>query len=147
MFEIVSLATTSKSAAQACDFLFLRPGDGITMNRDRLLADAKARALSMLDGYAPPAPAPLQLPGRSGALAMTLAAEGFHKRGIASDHDLVVATALARVLSGGDCDLTELVDEERLLALERAGFMALIRTPATLARVEHTLTTGKPLRN
>ena len=63
VFEIVSTATTSKSAAEARDYLFLRPSDAITMNRDRLLADAKARALSLVDGYAPPEPKDLQLPG------------------------------------------------------------------------------------
>ena len=147
VFEIVSTATTSKSAAQAKEHLFLRPTDGITMNRDRLLADAKARALSLVDGYKPPEPWDIRLPGPSGALAMKLAAEGFHKRGIATDHDLVVSSALAEVLSGGDTDLTDTVGEDRILALERAGFMKLMRTAATLARVEHTLATGKPLRN
>ncbi len=147
VFETVSTATTSKSAAQARDHLFLRPSDGITMNRDRLLADAKARALSLVEGYRPPEPRHVQLPGPSGALAMRLAAEGFHKRGIATDHDLVVSTALADVLSGGETDLMDTVSEDRLLELERAGLLKLMKTAATLARVEHTLTTGKPLRN
>ena len=147
VFEMVSTATTSKSAAQAKEYLFLRPTDGITMNRDRLLADAKAKALSLVEGYTPPEPVEIQLPGPSGALAMRLAAEGFHKRGIATDHDLVVSTTLAEVLAGGDTDLMDVVSEDRMLALERAGFMKLMKTAATLARVEHTLTTGKPLRN
>ena len=77
VFEMVSTATTSKSAAQARDYLFLRPSDGITMNRDRLLADAKAKALSLVAGYKPPEPVELQLPGPSGALAMRMAAEGY----------------------------------------------------------------------
>ena len=147
VFEMVSTATTSKSAAEARDHLFLRPADGITMNRDRLLADAKAKALSLVEGYVPPEPVVMQLPGPSGALAMKLAAEGFHKRGIATDHDLVVAKVLADVLAGGETDVMDTVSEDRMLALERAGFMKLIRTAATLARVEHTLVTGKPLRN
>ena len=147
VFEMVSTATTSKSAAQAKEYLFLRPSDGITMNRDRLLADAKAKALSLVDGYKPPEPQEIQLPGPSGALAMKSAAEGFHKRGIATDHDLVVSTVLAEVLAGGDTDLMDTVSEDRMLALERAGFMKLVKTAGTLARVEHTLTTGKPLRN
>ena len=147
VFEMVSTATTSKSAAQAKEYLFLRPTDGITMNRDRLLADAKAKALSLVEGYTPPQPVEIQLPGPSGALAMKLAAQGFHKRGIATDHDLVVSTALADVLAGGDTDLMDVVSEDRMLALERAGFMKLMKTAATLARVEHTLVTGKPLRN
>ena len=147
VFEMVSTATTSKSAAQAKEYLFLRPTDGITMNRDRLLADAKARALALVEGYKPPEPPALPLPGPSGALAMKLAADGFHKRGIATDHDRVVSHALAEVLAGGETDLTDTVGEDKMLALERAGFMKLVKTAATLARVEHTLTTGKPLRN
>ncbi len=147
VFEIVSMATTSKSAAHARELGFLRPGDGVTMNRDRLLADAKARALSLVDGYQPPEPQELQLPGASGALALSQAAAGFHKRGLATAHDLVVSGALARVLTGGAADLTDRVSEDGMLALERAGFMSLIRLDATLARIEHTLATGKPLRN
>ena len=146
-FETVSTATTSKSAAQAKELLFLRPTDGITMNRDRLLADAKAKALHLAEGYAPPTPLELQLPGPSGALAFRMAAEGFHKRGLATNHDLVVSTALADVLSGGEADLMDAVTEDQLLDLERAAFMRLARTPGTLARIEHTLETGKPLRN
>lgn len=147
VFKMVSTATTSKSAAQAKEYLFLRPDDGITMNRDRLLADAKAKALSLVEGYVPPEPPVFQLPGPGGALAMQLAAEGFHKRGIATDHDLTVSKTLAWVLAGGDADLTDVLTEDKVLALERTGFMKLVKMPATLARVEHTLTTGKPLRN
>ncbi len=147
VFETVSTATTAKSAAEARSLGFLRAEDGITMNRDRLLADAKAGALALVEGYVPPPPPELHLPGPGGALAMGLAAEGFHKRGLATDHDMVVSRALAGVLSGGDADLLDTVTEDRMLALERAGFMSLMKTPATLARIEHTLNTGKPLRN
>ena len=147
VFELISMATTSKSAAQAQELLFLRPTDGITMNRDRLLADAKARALKLAEGYAPPAPAALQLPGPSGALGLRLAAEGFHKRGLATDHDMVVSAGLADVLTGGPADLLDMVTEDHVMDLERTAFMKLIRTSGTLARIEHTLETGKPLRN
>jgi 3-hydroxyacyl-CoA dehydrogenase len=147
LFEMISTATTSKSAAQAKELLFLRQTDGITMNRDRLLADAKARALKLADGYVPPEPIELQLPGPSGALALRMAAESFHRRGIATDHDLVVSGALAVVLTGGKADLMDMVGEDQLLDLERGMFMQLARTPGTLARIEHTLETGKPLRN
>jgi 3-hydroxyacyl-CoA dehydrogenase len=148
VFELVSTATTSKSAAHAKELLFLRPGDGITMNRDRLLADAKARALKLADNYEPPKP-PLgfRLPGAAGKLAFAMAAEDFHRRGIATDHDVVVADALAVVLSGGPADLVDTVSEDQMLALERAAFMRLIRSAGTLARIEHLLETGKPLRN
>ncbi|OYX88073.1 MAG: 3-hydroxyacyl-CoA dehydrogenase, partial [Azorhizobium sp. 35-67-5] len=147
VFETVSVATVAKSAAEARELLFLREGDGITMNRDRLLADAKARALALVEGYAPPKPRDLTLPGPSGKVAMVMAAEGFARRGMATKHDLVVADALATVLTGGDADHIEPVTEADVLELERAAFMRLIRTNATLARIEHTLETGRPLRN
>ena len=117
------------------------------MNRYRLLADAKARALELLANYAPPKPVELKLPGPAGKLALELAAEGFHRRGIATDHDMVVADALADVLTGGARDLVDTVNEDQLLTLERAAFMRLIKTGGTLARIEHLLVTGKPLRN
>jgi 3-hydroxyacyl-CoA dehydrogenase len=147
VFETVSTATVSKSAAEAKELLFLRADDGITMNRYRLLADAKARALKLAVDYVPPKPVELKLPGAAGKLAFTMAADGFHRRGIATDHDMVVADALADVLSGGTADLIDVVNEDQLLTLERASFMRLMKTAGTLARIEHLLVTGKPLRN
>jgi len=147
VFEIVSTATVAKSAAEAKELLFLRNGDGITMNRYRLLADAKARALQLVEGYSPPTPRELALPGPSGRTALGLAAASFHKRGLATSHDLVVSDGLAQVLSGGSSDHTQKVSEEDLREGERAAFMALLRHPDTLARIEHMLETGKPLRN
>jgi 3-hydroxyacyl-CoA dehydrogenase len=147
VFETVSTATVSKSAAEAKELLFLRPADGITMNRYRLLADAKALALKLAVGYTPPQPVELKLPGAAGKLAFNMAVEGFHQRGIATDHDLVVGAELAGVLSGGDADIIDIVHEDDVLTLERAAFMKLMKTPATLARIEHMLVTGKPLRN
>jgi 3-hydroxyacyl-CoA dehydrogenase len=147
VFETVSTATVSKSAAEAKELQFLRAQDGITMNRYRLLADAKARALKLAVDYAPPQPVDLKLPGAAGKLAFTMAAESFHHRGIATDHDMVVADALADVLSGGTADLIDVVNEDQLLTLERTAFMRLMKTAGTLARIEHLLVTGKPLRN
>jgi len=147
VFETVSTATVAKSAAEARDLLYLRPHDGITMNRYRLLADAKALALRLVPNYAPPKPVELKLPGAAGKLAFTLAAESFRRRGIATTHDMVVADELAGVLSGGPADLVDIVTEDQILGLERAAFMRLMKTKGTLARIEHMLVTGKPLRN
>jgi 3-hydroxyacyl-CoA dehydrogenase len=146
-FETISLAKVATSAAEARELKFLGPDDGITMNRDRLLADAKARALALADGYVAPEPATLRLPGPSGKAALAMALHGFRLQGKATAHDMVVGEVLAGVLSGGAADVTEALAEEELLALERAGFMRLVRDPATQARVEHMLETGKPLRN
>lgn len=147
VFEIVSMATVAKSAAEAKELGFLEPEGGIVMNRDRLLAAAKAQALHLAAGYRPPEPPEFQLPGESAKLAMAMAVEGFRKLGKATPHDAVVAAHLAEVLSGGDTDITETLSEDEMLALERRNFMTLIRLPDTLARVEHMLETGKPLRN
>jgi len=147
VFELVSTATVSKSAADARELLFLRAGDGITMNRDRLLADAKARALALAADYKPPAPREIRLPGPAGRVAMQMAAEGFRRRGLATPHDLTVAEGLATVLSGNGADILDPLGEQAILDLERETFMRLARTAPTLARIEHMLETGKPLRN
>ena len=146
-FEIISVATVAKSAFEAKDYLFLRPTDGITMNRDRLLADAKARALSMVEGYQPPEPPIFHLPGATAKVAMEMAVSDFRAQGKATPYDAVIADALATVLSGGDTDMTDTLTEDDVLALEFAQFTQLVRKPETLARVQHMLETGKPLRN
>ena len=148
VFEMVSTAYVSTSAAEAKEALFLRPTDGVTMNRDRLLADAKAKALEMVAaGYQPPEPVEISLPGPSGRVALEMAVDGFRKSGMATPHDEVVANKLARVVTGGDTDPTLTVSEDELSRLEREAFLALIQTEGTLARIEHMLETGKPLRN
>ena len=120
-FELISLATVAKSAAEAKRLLYLRPDDGITMNRDRLLADAKARALALVEGYRPPdPPAEIRLPGPTAKVALDLAVHAFATLGKATAHDRVVAGALAEVLSGGgEADITRPLTEDDLLALER----------------------------
>jgi 3-hydroxyacyl-CoA dehydrogenase len=146
-FELISTAAVSRSARLAQDMMILREGDGITMNRDRLLSDAKAKALAMAKDYAPPEPVELALPGPTALAGMTIAVEGFVQQGKASAHDALVAEGVATVLSGGATDITETVSEDKLLELERDVVMRLFRTEKTMARIEHTLTTGKPLRN
>ena len=147
-FESIGTATIAKSAAEAKELMFLRPDDGITMNRDRLLADAKARALAMVKaGYRPPEPTTFVLPGATGRAGMGLAIAGLRLMGKVLPHDEVVAASLANVLSGGGTDLIRTVSEDDITALERAEFMRLVRHPKTLARIEHMLETGKPLRN
>jgi 3-hydroxyacyl-CoA dehydrogenase len=147
VFETISTATVSRSAAEAEELLFLRPGDGVTMNRYRLLADAKVRALELAANYVPPEPLPLNLPGPSGKVALKIAVEGFHKRGIATDHDVTVAGHLANVLSGGDTDFIDTLHEQGVMDLECQAFMALIRTKESQARIKSIIDTGKPLRN
>ncbi len=146
-FETISLAKVARSAAEAKELLYFRPSDGITMNRDRVLADAKAKALALVAGYKPPDKPELQLPGPTARVALELAVSGFVKNGKATVHDGTVLGHLARVVSGGDTDVTQITTEKDLLALEREAVTALLKTTPTLDRLEHTLETGKPLRN
>ncbi|MFQ5935121.1 MAG: 3-hydroxyacyl-CoA dehydrogenase NAD-binding domain-containing protein [Acidiferrobacterales bacterium] len=147
VFETISTAVVAKSAAEAQVHRFLRPDDGITMNRDRLLADAKAKALALARNYTPPQPPEIHLPGPTAKAALEMAVDNFRRLGKATAHDEHVAKALAEVVSGGDADITDTLSEDDVLALERAAFMQLVRHSATLARMEHLLETGKPLRN
>ena len=147
VFEAISTAKVATSAAEARDMLILRDSDRVTMNRKRVLADAKTRALEMVEGYKAPEPVEINLPGPTAAAAFDMAVSGFVSMGKATAYDGVVSGQVARVLTGGDTDITEPVTEKKLLQLEREGFMALIHNHKTLDRIEHMLTTGKPLRN
>ena len=147
VFETVATATVAKSADEARALRFLRDADGIVMNRDRLLASAKARALAMAENYVPPEPKEMHLPGPSGEAAMTLVLNDFHRAGKATAHDVTVGKKLAHVLAGGKTDPTETLAEDKILNLERNAIVSLLRTSPTLDRIEHMLETGKPLRN
>jgi len=146
-FETIAMAAAAKSAAEARDLMILRPDDAITMNRDRLLADAKAKALALAENYEPPSSPEISLPGKTALVAMSMAVDGFSLSGKATPHDVTVGKALAGVLSGGDTDITKTIGEDGLLALERDAFVALSKTSESVARVTHVLKTGKPLRN
>lgn len=104
-------------------------------------------ALALAENYTPPEPPTYVLPGPSGKTTLTVAVEAFHRLGRATPPDLVVCGALAEVLSGGDADVIQVLDEDAVLDLERTRFMRLVRHPGTLARIEAMLETGKPLRN
>lgn len=147
VFEMVGTARVSTSAADARAMHILRPGDRITMNRDRLLADAKARALALVQDYVPPAPPEFHLAGPSGQLGFAMAVAALRRQGAATPHDVTVSAALARILTGGAHDPAETLSETALLDLERDAFLGLIRATPTLDRIEHMLETGKPLRN
>lgn len=147
-FETISMAKVSGSAHEAKDIGFLRPDDDITFNRDRLLADAKARALAMIENYESPEVAEVTLPGPTGKSILAAAVRDFKARGLATEYDVVVCDALADVLSGGEAgDVTVALTEEDLLALELKNFVGLMKNQGTLDRIQHMLKTGKPLRN
>lgn len=147
IFEMIATARVAKSAQEAQELLYLRESDAITMNKDRLLADAKAKALLLAQNYKIPLEQNIVLAGETGKIAMQMAVSDFHKKGTATDYDVVVVEKLSTILSGGNTDITETITEDQLLALEREAFMPLVQDPRTLARIQTMLETGKPLRN
>ena len=147
VFEIIGTGRTATSPELARPLRMLRAEDRTTMNRDRLLADAKASALDLADGYEPPATPEMFAPGAPAYDAMHAMLDDLAGKGIALPHDVVVSRCLARVLAGGDSKVGELIDEEALFGLEREAFLTLSRTPETAARIAHMLDRGRPLRN
>ena len=146
-FETIALAKVSKSAADAQDLLFLAASDGITANKNRLLAEAKAKALLLTTHYQAPQAPLYTLPGKTAKIRLSLGINALHSLGKASDYDVVISHYLADILSGGDCDMTLALTENELLTLEKKAFLALVQQSGTLARLEHLLKTGKTLRN
>lgn len=148
-FETIGTAKVAKSAADAKDIGYFRDTDGVTMNRDRLLFDAKQKALELAQNYTAPAPHDeIRLPGASGRYALDMAVADMRKSGRATPYDVVVSSALARVLTGGDkADWTHPLKEDEILKLEREEFMKLAKQEGTLQRITAMLETGKPLRN
>jgi 3-hydroxyacyl-CoA dehydrogenase len=146
-FQTIGLASVSKSAFDANELLYLGANDNITMNKDRLLADAKTKALAISKDYAPPKPYLYPMPGKTAKVLMDMGIKAFHLIGKATDYDVIVSGQLAHVLSGGESDFTASLTEDNILALELEAFLALVKQSGTLARLDHMLKTGKPLRN
>jgi 3-hydroxyacyl-CoA dehydrogenase len=149
VFETIGFAKVSTSAAQAIQLDYLDQTDRVTMNRERLMSDAKARALDRLrEGYQKPiARTAIAVGGESVLAALKLGLHLALRAGRISDHDAVVGRALANVLAGGALPNQTTVSEQYLLDLEREAFLSLCGERKTLERIQHTLKTGKPLRN
>ena len=148
-FETIAFGTTSTSAPDAARLGYLRPVDGWTMNRERLLADAKAVALQRVaEGYRPPRPrTAIPVGGDAVESALKLGVHLAWRAGRISDHDALIGRTLARVMAGGALPHPTTVAEQQLLDLEREAFLSLLAQPKTRERIQHTLKTGKPLRN
>ncbi len=148
-FEAVATAKVSTSGLEARSLGFIRPNDAISMNRDRLIADAKHRVLMLVrQGYQKPNP-PLSVPalGRSALSTLKI---GMHQRlrgEYISPYDFHLGSKLAHILCGGDCNNTQYVDEQYLLDLEREAFLSLCGERKSLERIQYMLQRGKPLRN
>jgi 3-hydroxyacyl-CoA dehydrogenase len=148
-FETVAMAKVSTSAWEARHLGYLSPADRITMNRDRLLLDAKHLARDIADaGYAAPLPrTDIPAPGRNLLATLQLGAHIMREGEFISDHDVKVANQVAHVLCGGSVTPGAPVSEQYLLDLEREGFLSLCGEKKTQERIAFTLKTGKPLRN
>ena len=147
-FELIGTGQVAKSAMEAQrDMLIINEADSITFNKERVLYDAKQRALAMVEGYEPPEEATFRLPGATGRATIDMALHDFHLKGMATDHDVTVGRAVGQVLTGEDTDVTEELTERDLLKLEQKYFVKLLKEPKSLARMEHMLNTNKPLRN
>ena len=148
VFETVALAKVSTSAEEARELNYLSELDGISVNKDHQLYDAKKVVLSLHDqGYAAPIQEKIPVVGESGYATLLLGAEGMRLSGYLSDHDMVIAKELAYVLAGGLVPFGTAVEEQYLLDLEREAFLRLISTAKSQQRMQHMLVKGKPLRN
>nr|WP_093227659.1 3-hydroxyacyl-CoA dehydrogenase/enoyl-CoA hydratase family protein [Thermoflavimicrobium dichotomicum] len=148
VFMAIGQAKVSTSALDARKYKFLRPCDGITVNRDHLLYDAKQVALGLAkSGYKPPQPVQIPVVGETGYSLMKLAARELLLGGYITEHDYKIACKLAFVLAGGNVPEGTLVSEQYLLDLEREAFLSLIGEPKTQQRMQYMLAKGKPLRN
>ncbi|MFC0187578.1 3-hydroxyacyl-CoA dehydrogenase/enoyl-CoA hydratase family protein [Fictibacillus aquaticus] len=147
-FETIAMAKVSTSAHEAAKLGFLRPQDGLSVNGDHLLHDAKNQVLALAaQGYQPPQRKKLPIVGEAGYATLALGAQTMHFSQYISDHDLKIAKKLAYVIAGGKLPAGTLVDEQYLLDLEREAFLSLAGEPKSQARMQHMLVKGKPLRN
>ena len=147
-FETIAFAKVSTSAPHARQLGFLRECDGVTMNRERLLADAKAVALDRVRaGYQRPQPALIPVGGEGVEAALKLGVHLAWRAGRISEHDALIGRTLAHIIAGGTLPQASRVSEAHMLDLEREAFLTLCGERKTLERIQHTLKTGKTLRN
>jgi 3-hydroxyacyl-CoA dehydrogenase len=147
VFETVGSAKVSTSAYHAQQLMYLRPTDTIVMNRDRVLFEAKKRALSLVAGYSPPAEKKIRLPGKLGFHILKLAIKSLGKSGKISDYDRIVLEKLAYIITGGTTTIFSKSTERQLLELEVQMNQALSYNQPTRDRFLHYVNTGKILRN
>jgi 3-hydroxyacyl-CoA dehydrogenase len=148
-FETIATAKVSTSAHEARGLGFLSGADGITMNRDRVLSDAKARALELVRaGYEPPQMRmDIPAPGENVLATLRLGIHIMRQGEFISDHEVKIGTKVAEVLCGGNVTPGTAVSEQYILDLEREAFKSLCGEKKTQERIQYTLKTGKTLRN
>ena len=146
-FELIAMGKVSTSALDAQNLGLLRPTDKIVLNADRLLTEAKATVLELADGYVPPAPRMVKVLGEAAFANLCTGAHGMMLAGFITEYEYHLAETIARVLSGGEMNRTDVVSEKVLLELEEEAFLQLSGKEKTQDRLAHTLKTGKTLRN
>jgi 3-hydroxyacyl-CoA dehydrogenase len=148
-FKTVATAQLAKSAEQAKELGFLRPADTIVMNRFELLHAAKSQAGALAEaGYRPPLKdGKFPVAGSAGVATLKSLLVNMLEGEYISEHDYLIGNKIAYVMCGGNLTPGSLVNEDWFLELERSAFIELLATEKTQARVEHTLKTGRPLRN
>ena len=148
-FETVAMAKVSTSAVEAVKHGYMRESDGITMNRERLLSDAKAKALEMVElGYKTPVMrTDIPAPGENVLATLKLGVYLMREGEFITDHEVKIGNKVAEVLCGGAVSPGTPVSEQYFLDLEREHFKSLCGEKKTQERIAHTLKTGKPLRN
>ncbi|KIL40191.1 3-hydroxyacyl-CoA dehydrogenase [Gordoniibacillus kamchatkensis] len=148
VFETIAMAKTSTSGHDAARLGYMREADSVVVNPDFRVYEAKRQVLDMdAAGYVKPAEEKFRVVGDTGKAVLQMAAYTMKRGGYISDHDFLIASKLAHVLSGGDVPEGTLVTEQYMLDLEREAFLSLCGEPKTQQRMQHMLATGKPLRN
>jgi len=148
VFMSIAMAKVSSSAAEARANGFLGPRDRIVMNRDHLIGEAKKEVLRMQeDGYAPPLKRPFRVLGQAGQGMVAAQIADMANGHFISEYDAFLARRIAYVISGGDIRDNAEVSDDVILTLEREAFIDFLKQEKTVARIEHMLKTGKPLRN
>ncbi|PIE01836.1 MAG: 3-hydroxyacyl-CoA dehydrogenase [Acidobacteria bacterium] len=148
-FELIGMAKVATSGEEARQFGFLTDYDGVSINGDSVIYDAKQRALGLAKiGYKVPAvPKDIPVLGAPAYGALKMGLMMMRDGGYISDHDLLIGTKLAKILTGGDLTPGSTMTEEQVLDLEREAFLSLCGERKSLERIHHMLTRGKPLRN
>jgi 3-hydroxyacyl-CoA dehydrogenase len=148
-FETIATAKVATSAHEARGLGFLRESDNITMNRERVLADAKARAVELVRaGYEPPQPrTEIRAPGENILAALKMGVHLMRRGDYITEYEVKLANKIAEVLCGGNVTAGTPVSEQYILDLEREGFKSLCGEKKTQERIQYTLKTGKTLRN
>jgi 3-hydroxyacyl-CoA dehydrogenase len=148
-FETIATAKVATSAPEARGLGFLADSDRITMNRERILSDAKARALELVRaGYEPPVPrTDIPAPGESLLATLRMGVHMMRQGDYITDYEMKLGRKIAEVLCGGNVTPGTPVSEQYILDLEREGFKSLCGEKKTQERIQYTLKTGKTLRN